>query len=50
MFKLLQLWNVYFSFAEPVKKRSKLVLPTPQISEEELEEVCDVLLLEISNT
>ncbi|XP_064627229.1 cell division cycle 5-like protein [Lineus longissimus] len=29
-------------FAEPVKKRSKLVLPTPQISEEELEEVVKV--------
>jgi len=30
------------NFAEPVKKRSKLVLPTPQISEEELEEVIKV--------
>ena len=29
-------------FAEPVKKRSKLVLPTPQISEGELEEVVKV--------
>ena len=27
--------------SEPVKKRSKLVLPAPQISEAELEEVCD---------
>ncbi|XP_005097398.1 cell division cycle 5-like protein [Aplysia californica] len=30
------------NFAEPVKKRSKLVLPAPQISEEELEEVIKV--------
>jgi hypothetical protein len=30
---------VCFSFQEPVKKRSKLVLPAPQISESELEEV-----------
>lgn len=29
----------FFSFQEPVKKRSKLVLPAPQISEAELEEV-----------
>lgn len=30
----------YFrSFQEPVKKRSKLVLPAPQISDQELEEV-----------
>ena len=29
-------------FAEPVKKRSKLVLPTPQISDAELEEVVKV--------
>ncbi|KAK0064476.1 cell division cycle 5-like protein [Biomphalaria pfeifferi] len=30
------------NFQEPVKKRSKLVLPSPQISEEELEEVIKV--------
>uniref|UniRef100_A0A0B6ZFC9 Uncharacterized protein n=1 Tax=Arion vulgaris TaxID=1028688 RepID=A0A0B6ZFC9_9EUPU len=30
------------NFQEPVKKRSKLVLPAPQISEEELEEVIKV--------
>lgn len=30
------------NFAEPVKKRSKLVLPAPQISEEEMEEVIKV--------
>ncbi|KAL5009999.1 hypothetical protein ScPMuIL_012304 [Solemya velum] len=30
------------NFQEPVKKRSKLVLPTPQISEAELEEVVKV--------
>jgi len=30
---------VLSSFQEPVKKRSKLVLPAPQISESELEEV-----------
>ena len=35
---------MYFGFTcrfggEPVKKRSKLVLPTPQISEGELDEV-----------
>jgi len=29
-------------FAEPIKKRSKLVLPTPQISDAELEEVVKV--------
>ena len=29
-------------FTEPVKKRSKLVLPTPQISDAELEEVVKV--------
>ena len=28
----------YFRFSEPVKKRSKLVLPAPQISDAELEE------------
>ena len=31
--------SLFSSFQEPVKKRSKLVLPAPQISETELEEV-----------
>ena len=30
---------MFVSFQEPVKKRSKLVLPAPQISDQELEEV-----------
>jgi pre-mRNA-splicing factor CDC5/CEF1 len=34
--------NTQNKFAEPVKKRSKLVLPAPQISEAELEEVVKV--------
>ena len=34
--------NTQNKFAEPVKKRSKLVLPEPQISEAELEEVVKV--------
>lgn len=33
-----------FRFAEPVKKRSKLVLPNPQISDSELEEVKTLLI------
>ena len=35
-------YAVFYRFAEPVKKRSKLVLPEPQISEAELEEVVKV--------
>ncbi len=33
---------IFFRFAEPVKKRSKLVLPTPQISDAELDDVIKV--------